>query len=148
MGLFSCRCSHVLFWLALLQSSSLHLPSCHAQQPLGKPTTAATTTKSRLNGRDAPTKQHKQPSSLGASPTINTSLPPLNELQDFIPKQRRRLRSLIINPRRKNNYVTQQQQLPSKKRQMYVTCFGIVFVWWVHLLLLFRWGLNGMFYFL
>ena len=71
-----------------------------------------------------------------------------NELQDFIPRRRLRplLRLYLLNPppkrfnpldriiRRKNDrWVSASQstnmQLPSRKRQMYLTCFGIVFVW-------------------
>lgn len=53
-----------------------------------------------------------------------------SDLQDLLPIRPHRLRML---DRRRNARLTQPlMQLPSRKRQMYLTCFAIVFVWYVN----------------
>lgn len=52
-----------------------------------------------------------------------------NDLQDLIPiRHHHRMR--LLNPLDRRREAQQQMmQIPSKKRQMYLTCFAIVFVW-------------------
>ena len=60
----------------------------------------------------------------------------ISDLQDLIPRRRRPrsrlLRLKLNNPlrrRRSSGDASSQQPVHSRKKRMYVTCFGIVFAW-------------------
>ena len=90
-----------------------------------------TSTRSRVT-KDAPT-NNLSPSKLKENISFMSSN---NDLIDYlIPiRSRRRIFNPLDRMRRNNtSRLTQPlMQVPSKKRQMYLTCFAIVFVWWVY----------------
>ena len=114
------RISFLLIMLHILNDNNNNVFVSSERQP------KFTTTRSRVN--------NLSPSKLKEN---NISrMPNNNDLIDYlipIRRQRRLFNPLDRMRRNNSSRLTQPlMQVPSKKRQMYLTCFAIVFVWWVY----------------